>query len=164
MVSVHGSGEATLHPEMPKFVELVKSRGLTCIALTNSFLLTEELSRGLLRAGLDVLRVSVVGYDRETYRKWMGKGAHDHVREQVRTFLRVRDQCAGKTEVTLYHLITDSGRIAHEIEMYRRNWIDDLGCAGEIWMMHNWAACTGISPTSAATKNAAAAAAPTRRN
>jgi hypothetical protein len=32
----------------------------------------------------------------------------------------------------------DSGQIAFEVEMYRRNWIDNLGCAGEIWMMHNW--------------------------
>jgi hypothetical protein len=50
----------------------------------------------------------------------------------------VRDGLAAKTEVTLYHLITDSDRIEHEVEMYRKNWIDELGCPGEIWMMHNW--------------------------
>jgi hypothetical protein len=111
---------------------------LKCIALTNAFLLTEHLSRSLIGAGLDVLRVSVVRYDRETYRRWMGKDAHNHVREQIRGFLRVRNELAGTTDVTLYHLITDLDRANHEIEMYRKNWIEDLGCPGEIWMMHNW--------------------------
>jgi len=138
VVSLHGSGEATLHREMPRFVEFVKRRGLTCIALTNADRLTDELGHDLLRAGLDVLRVSVVGPERESYYRWMGTDASHRVRENVRAFLRLRDEMSGHTEVTLYHLITNSDRITHEVEMYRRNWIDELGCAGEIWMLHNW--------------------------
>lgn len=137
-VSLQGSGEPTLHPEMPRYVRFVKEQGLKCISLTNGYALTPKLSRALIEAGLDALRVSAVGYNRETYHQWMSRDAFEQVREQVREFVRIRNELGGKTEFTLYHLITDSSRVAQEVEQYRRNWIEHCGCPGEIWLMHNW--------------------------
>lgn len=135
---MYASGEATSRPDMPNFVEFVKSRGLTCIARTNADPLTQESDRDLLRVGLDVLRVSVVGHDRESYRRWMDRDSFQRVRKNVRALLRLKDRVSGHTEVTLYHLVTNSDRTAHEVEMYRRTWIDESDCPGEMWMLHNW--------------------------
>ena len=63
-VSLHGSGEPTLNRDMPKFVAYVKEKGVKCISFTNGYRLTEDISRELIGAGIDVLRISCIGYDR----------------------------------------------------------------------------------------------------
>lgn len=138
VISLQGSGEPTMHPEMPRFAAYVKSRGMQCISLTNGFMLTPKLSRALIESGLDILRVSAIGHDRATYEKWMSKDAFELVREQVKEFLRLNRELGGKTELTLYHLILDDKNKDLEVEQYRRNWIDYCGAPGEVWMMHNW--------------------------
>jgi len=138
VISLQGSGEPTLRPDMPKFVEYVKRKGIKCISLTNGFHLTPKLSRGLIEAGLDTLRISAVGYDRETYRKWMSEDAFDRVRKQAIEFVRLNKELGGSTELTLYHLVIDPKNVHQEIEMYRKNWIEHCACPGEIWLMHNW--------------------------
>lgn len=138
VISLQGSGEPTIHPEMPRFAAYVKSQGIQCISLTNGFMLTAKLSRALIEAGLDTLRVSAIGYDQVTYQKWMSKDAFEHVREQVKEFLRLNKEFGGKTELTLYHLILDDKNKDFEVEQYRKNWIDYCQAPGEVWMMHNW--------------------------
>ena len=35
-------------------------------------------------------------------------------------------------------MILDNNNIDYEVEKYRENWIDSIGCVGYIWKMHNW--------------------------
>ena len=51
VVSVHGSGEATLYPDMPKFVEFVKSRSLTCITTGAVCIGTYHTNGNVISAG-----------------------------------------------------------------------------------------------------------------
>lgn len=138
VVSLQGSGEPTLRPDMAKFVQYAKSRGIECISLSNGFNLTAAYARGLIEAGLDTLRISAIGYDRETYHKWMSKDAFERVREQVKEFISINRELGGNTEITLYHLIIDPKNTEREIDLYRKNWVEYCGCPGEIWTMHNW--------------------------
>jgi uncharacterized Fe-S cluster-containing radical SAM superfamily protein len=139
VVSLHGSGEATLHPEMPRFVRLVKDLGMQCITVTNGYRLDERLSRALIEAGLDTIRVSGIGYDRETYLQWMKTDAFDLVRENVIRYRKLNEDMGGKSGIRLYHLVLDPRQMEREVELYRRNWVDHCGVEAEIWMMHNWA-------------------------
>ena len=138
-VSLHGSGEPMLNRDMPKFVAHVKEKGLRCISFTNGSKLTEDMSRQVIEAGLDVLRVSCIGHDRESYAHWMSMDLFQDVRDNVRRFVELNKELGGHTEVHLYHLIADMENKDAEIESYRRNWIDYTGALGEIWLMHNWA-------------------------
>ena len=138
MVSLHGSGEATLHPQMPAFVRRVKESGMQCMTVSNGYKLDERLSRRLIEAGLDTIRVSGIGYDRETYLEWMKKDAFDLVRRNVIRYRELNEEMGGSSAIRLYHLILDPEREAEEVEAYRRNWIDYCGVEGEIWTMHNW--------------------------
>ncbi len=97
-VSLHGSGEATMHPQMPDLVAYVKSLGMQCMAVTNGFYLTERLSRDLIDSGIDLLRVSGIGYDRDTYRKWMSKDAFHLVRDNA---LRFRQLAGNRSTLRL---------------------------------------------------------------
>lgn len=139
MVSLHGSGEPTLNNDMDAYVRVVKSRGLKCQSLTNGFNLNEDFSRRLIDSGIDHLRVSAIGYDRETYRVWMSKDAYQKVRDNVRTFIQLRDKMGADTVMNLYHAVLDPSKKEWEIEQYKINWIDYTGARAEIWMLHNWA-------------------------
>ena len=137
-VSLHGSGEPTLNADMPDMVQRVKERGLKCISFTNGYKLTEKLSRDLIDAGIDVLRVSAIGYDRESYHRWMSMDAFDAVRENVRRFHEINQDAGGGSEIHLYHLVTDNERAEAEIAAYKENWVGYTGAFAEIWLMHNW--------------------------
>ena len=138
MVSLHGSGEATLHPQMAEYVKLVKDHGMQCITVTNGFRLNERLSRDLITAGLDIIRVSAIGYDRETYLEWMKKDAFELVRENVIKYREIAEQEGGKAKIKLYSLILDPNELEKEVEMYKKNWVEYCDVEAEIWTMHNW--------------------------
>ncbi len=138
-VSLHGSGEPTLNRDMPRFVARVKEIGARCMSFTNGLRLDETMARGLIEARLDVLRISAIGYDRESYAHWMSMDTFEAVRANVRRFIELNDEMGGKTEVHIHHLITDVGQKDREIALYRQNWSDYTGARSEIWLMHNWA-------------------------
>ncbi|MBF0251426.1 MAG: radical SAM protein [Alphaproteobacteria bacterium] len=137
-VSLHGSGEPSLNANMPDFVRVVKDRGLKCISFTNGSKLTEELARRLIEAKIDVLRFSVIGYDRDSYQRWMSKDLFEDVRVNARRFVELNAELGGSSQLHLYHLVTDAERIEDEVAAYQTNWVTYTGGFAEIWMMHNW--------------------------
>lgn len=134
-VSLHGSGEPTLYKKLPEAIKYCKDKNLKVVMLSNGFNLTETLSKKIIDAGLDLLRISAIGYDEESYSKWMEPGAFETVRQNALTYNRLRN---ANNELGLYHLILDQKNKDFEIEQYRKNWVDVVGCKSEIWMMHNW--------------------------
>ena len=112
---------------------------MQCITVTNGYRLDERLSRSLIEAGLDIIRVSGIGYDRESYRDWMKKDAFDLVRDNVRQYRKLNEAMGGKSSIRLYHLILDPKDMEREVSLYRQNWVEYCGTEAEIWMMHNWA-------------------------
>jgi len=137
-VSIHGSGEPTLNHDMPDAVALVKERGLNCISFTNGYKLTELMSQRLIEAGIDILRVSAIGYNKESYQKWMSVDGFEMVRSNVKQFIQLNEKLGGESEIHLHHLITNSENLRFEIDAYRSNWVNHTGALAEIWMMHNW--------------------------
>ena len=138
-VSLHGSGEPTLSKDMPKYVSYIKSKGIKCMSITNGYLLTPKLSGELIKAGIDLLRISCVGYDRDSYTHWMKSDGFDKVRENIKLLVNLNREMGGATEVHTHHLVTDILNKDEEIRLYRKNWSDYTGAKSEIWLMHNWA-------------------------
>ena len=137
-VSLHGSGEPTLNANMPEVVKAVKARGVRCFSFSNGSKLTEDLSRRLIEAGIDVLRISAIGYDRTSYAKWMSQDIFEDVRNNVKRFVELNRELSGQSEVHLYHLAIEPEHIENEIRLYQKNWVEYTGALAEVWMMHNW--------------------------
>ena len=137
-VSLHGSGEPTLHPQIVDMVKFVKNKNLKCVSFTNGSLLNNELSRGLIEAGIDILRISAIGYDRQSYQKWMSRDLFQIVRENIRHFVNLNRALNGNTEVHLNHLITNVEQLEKEVNWYQENWVKFTQAKAEIWLMHNW--------------------------
>jgi MoaA/NifB/PqqE/SkfB family radical SAM enzyme len=137
-INLEGSGEPTLVKNLPEYVKAVKKRGLTCLMFSNGFNLESEFMQGVIDAGIDVLRISMIGYNREKYLEWMGV---DHFDKVYANLVETRDyirKSVSNCNLMTYHLITDNDNIGGEVAQYRQNIIDSIGLQAFIWKMHNW--------------------------
>jgi radical SAM protein with 4Fe4S-binding SPASM domain len=66
---LQGAGEPLLHPRAADIIATAKECGLHVTMLTNGTLLDEEMIRGLIEAGLDVVRVSLWATSAEEYQR-----------------------------------------------------------------------------------------------
>ncbi len=84
-----GMGEPLVHPDIAGMVGSVPS-GVKKSLLTNGSLLTPEMSRRLLGAGLDELWVSMDGFDKESYASVQQGGDFDRIRNNLEEFNKIR--------------------------------------------------------------------------
>ncbi len=85
-----GLGEPLAHPRTIEMVARVKALGTTAELITNGTLLSEERSRRLIEAGLDVLWVSMDGATPESYADVRLGAALPEVLENLAGFRRAR--------------------------------------------------------------------------
>ena len=71
IINLEGSGEPTMATDLDKFVAAVKSRGLKCFMYCNGARLNGAFMQRVIDAGIDFIRFSMIGYNREKYKKWM---------------------------------------------------------------------------------------------
>jgi hypothetical protein len=89
-------------------------------------------------AGLDRIRMSVIGYDRETYKKWMNIDGFNLIKQNAIDAVEYVKSSNSNCIISSYHLILDNLKTEWEVEQYRNNFIDTVGVQAEIWKMHNW--------------------------
>ena len=59
------------------------------------------MTGALIEAGLDIIRVSAIGYDRESYRDCMKKHAFDLLLDNVRHYRKLNEAMGGKCSIRL---------------------------------------------------------------
>lgn len=90
-------GEPLLNPELFKMIAYAKKFDVFVNTSTNSFFLTEENAKKLVRSGLDELIVSLDGASKETYRKYRKGGNFAKVIEAMRTLALEKQKMKSKT-------------------------------------------------------------------
>ncbi|HUU27805.1 MAG TPA: radical SAM protein [archaeon] len=104
-VGLHNRGESLLHPRIVDCVKYASDKGLNVNILSNGQLLTKDLSRKLIEAGLKQMRVSVDGADSQTYNKLRRGGDFDILVQNLKNFAEVNEElgspCILKVKVTL---------------------------------------------------------------
>jgi pyruvate-formate lyase-activating enzyme len=124
-----GWGEPLLHPDLVEMVGYAKDRGVGITNLiTNGLQLNPEVSRGLIRSGLDVLEVSLDALSRESYHAVRGNPEHfDQVVRNIETYVRLRDELHGRTYVTVSMIRQPA--VIDEAEAFAAHWasrVDDV--------------------------------------
>jgi len=132
-VLLSGSGEATLHKELPKYIEEAARRGMRPVIYTNGLLVKGQRMRDLFDAGLHLCRFSVLGYNKQSYEQAMNIDAWDLIYQNVENALDY-----APNNVSSYHLILDNNKTAYELSQYKKNFIDPLNIKCEVWKQHNW--------------------------
>jgi uncharacterized Fe-S cluster-containing radical SAM superfamily protein len=135
VVNLDGSGEATLNRDLPKYIEIVKKYGAQCYIFSNGFRMHGEFMHDCVDAGLDFFRFSIIGYNKELYKKWMNSYNFHRTIENLHAMKSYSEDKA--CQVATYHLVLDNDNIDYEVEQYRKI-VDSAGVNTEIWKMHNW--------------------------
>jgi len=138
LVTLEGSGEPTMAKDLDKYIVAVKRRGLKCFMNTNGAALKGEFMQRIIDAGIDLIRFSITGYNRETYQEWMNTDNFQLILANIIEAKKYIDKVNNKCKLYTHHLINNNNNITYEIEQYKKNIINRTGCLACIWKMHNW--------------------------
>jgi len=90
-VKLNYLGEPLLHPDVVRQVKYAKDQGVLDVMFnTNGTLLTDELSRQLLDAGLDKIFFSFDSHRKEEYEKIRPGANFEKTIENIQTFVRIK--------------------------------------------------------------------------
>lgn len=103
-------GESLLHPNLPKFIDHAKRRGiLHTILNTNAVTLDEKKSHELIESGLDLLIYSFEGGTKETYEKLrvgrFKENTFEAVYGNIRRFASIREKLGSKFPITKIQMV-----------------------------------------------------------
>lgn len=98
-VRISGGGEPMLHPRAVELMEYAKKVGAKVGLITNGSRFTEESSRRLLEAGVDMIEFSVDASDAETYHR-VRKGLNwERLLHNIKRMVELRDQLKSATKI-----------------------------------------------------------------
>ena len=138
LINLEGSGEPTMAKDLDKYVETVKKKGLKCFMYCNGANLKGKFMERVINAGIDFIRFSMIGYNKEKYKMWMNIDNFDLILSNIVEAKHYIEKVKSKCELSTYHLINDNKNIKFEINEYKKNIINKTGCLAYIWKMHNW--------------------------
>jgi len=88
---LHHFGDPLLHPKIVEMVDYVSRKKISVGISVNPKLLTEEMSYGLINAGLNTIIISLDATNDEEYKKIRGKNAnYNEAIENIETFLKIK--------------------------------------------------------------------------
>lgn len=90
-------GEPLLHPQIHEFVRYAKRKGLIDVYFnSNALLLTEEISKKLIGAGLDRISISFEGYTKEVYERHRVGSNYEIVLSNIQKFQALKNKLSVK--------------------------------------------------------------------
>lgn len=98
-IRMSGGGEPMLHPQAVKLMEYAKEKGAKIGLITNGSKFTEESSRRLLEAQVDMIEFSVDASDPDTYHRVRAGLKWDILLENVKRMVRLRNELGSSTKI-----------------------------------------------------------------
>ncbi|MBI4690947.1 MAG: radical SAM protein [Nitrospirae bacterium] len=98
-VRMSGGGEPMLHPKAVELMEYAKGVGARVGLITNGSKFTEENSRRLLEAGIDMIEFSVDAADAKTYEKVRRGLNWDTLRKNIKMMIKLRNKLKSATKI-----------------------------------------------------------------
>jgi radical SAM protein with 4Fe4S-binding SPASM domain len=136
-VRVHNYGEPFLDRQLVEKVRYAKSRGIAEVGMiSNGSLITEELARGMIDAGLDAINISVDAAGRETFEQTRVNLKYDEVTGNIRTLARLRRELGRKRPKLILSFVRQQNSAEERafIEEWRQ-----IADKINITDLHNWA-------------------------
>jgi MoaA/NifB/PqqE/SkfB family radical SAM enzyme len=121
-VSLSYIGEPLLNKELPQLVRWLHERRICTSFPTNlSVPLPEERAEALVRAGLDLMLVSLDGASEETYSKYRTGGKFSLVVENVRKLADIKRRLNSRRPFLVWKMVVFPHN-EHEVEVAKRTW------------------------------------------
>lgn len=138
-------GEALiLKDKLVEYIRYAKDKGLKDVVFnSNGQLLTKEISRKLLEAGLDGIYVGIDAFREETYKKLRVGGKYNNVVENVKAFIEIEREM-GITPARMYVQFVEMNENRNEIAPFTNYWTEK-GAIVKIRPMVSWAGTIAAS-------------------
>ncbi|MSR77614.1 MAG: radical SAM protein [Candidatus Omnitrophica bacterium] len=117
-MQLHFQGEPLMHKQFVDFIKISKQYGLNTQVFTNGLLLNPEISRQIIRAGLDSIRFSVDGATQEIYELNRVGGKFDIVHKNMADMVRIAKE--EKSSIELCWQIIAMRNNEHQIDLARK--------------------------------------------
>jgi radical SAM protein with 4Fe4S-binding SPASM domain len=104
ILSLYHQGEPLLHGSLREFIRYAAEKKIYTITSTNGQLLTEEVCKGLVEAGLDRIIISLDGTDQESYGTYRKGGELEKVANGIRLLAETR-QTFGRPYMIIQFLV-----------------------------------------------------------
>jgi molybdenum cofactor biosynthesis enzyme MoaA len=136
-VRVHNYGEPFLDRQLVEKVRYAKAQGIKEVGMiSNGSLITEEIARGMIDAGLDAINISVDAAGKEVFESTRLNLDYDTVIANIRGLARLRNE-AGRTHPKLILSFVRQNNSSEEQE-FIREW-SQIADKIHITDLHNWA-------------------------
>jgi len=136
-VREHNYGEPFLDKQLVEKVRYAKSKGIREVGMiSNGSLITEDIARGMIEAGLDAINISVDAAGKEVFESTRVHLDYDTVIANIRTLVRLRNE-AGKTHPKLILSFVRQDNSADE-QAFIAEW-SKVADKIHITDLHNWA-------------------------
>lgn len=125
-IKLSGRGEALLNKHLVDYVHMAKQGGILDVMFnTNALLLTEEKSRALVDAGLDLLIISIDGSTKDTYNAIRIGSDYDTVIANLNHILDYKKSKSTNKPMIRLQFVKMEENI-HEFEEFNRMWKDKV--------------------------------------
>ncbi|MEC7641416.1 MAG: radical SAM/SPASM domain-containing protein [Nitrospinota bacterium] len=135
-VFLGGFGEPLMDDLLVDRVRYVKQRNMFCNFISNGSLWNEEAARGFIDAGLDEIRFSFYGQDKETYEEVHRGLNYEITRKNIYKLIDLRKTMGSKTPTILVYFLNLSQNEEHQ-DSFRAEW-EPVADFIEIWKPHNF--------------------------
>jgi sulfatase maturation enzyme AslB (radical SAM superfamily) len=136
-VRVHNYGEPFLDRQLVEKVRYAKARGIAEVGMiSNGSLITEEIARGMIEAGLDAINISVDAAGKDVFERTRLNLDYDTVIGNVRNLVRIRAEL-GRRRPRLILSFVRQDNSADE-QAFIREW-SQVADKIHITDLHNWA-------------------------
>ncbi len=136
-VRVHNYGEPFLDKQLVEKVRYAKQRGIAEVGMiSNGSLITEEIARGMIEAGLDAINISVDAAGKEVFERTRLNLDYDTVIGNIRTLVRLREELGRKRPRLILSFVRQDN--SADEQAFIREW----GAVADkihITDLHNWA-------------------------
>ena len=138
-VSLYRDGEPLLDKRLPDRVAILKDGGVKQVSISsNVSLLNEERSRALLKAGLDVIIMSIDSLNKEVFEGIRVRLDFDEVLENAKRFIRLRNEINPGTRIWMRMIRQEENK--DEWPVYHKFWSQLMAPTDRIYHhnIFNW--------------------------
>jgi len=132
-IKLNWRGEPLMHPNLPEIIDRAKQLGiLETIINTNAVTLTEDKSRALIDAGLDMIIYSFDGGTKQTYEQMrvgrFKENRFEPVYENIRRFATIRSEMGAVFPITKIQMILTQETFGEQESFFRlfSDCVDDV--------------------------------------
>jgi radical SAM protein with 4Fe4S-binding SPASM domain len=136
-VRVHNYGEPFLDRQLVEKVRYAKSKGIAEVGMiSNGSLITEEIARGMIDAGLDAINISVDASGKETFERTRVNLKYDDVIGNIRTLARLRAESGRKRPKLILSFVRQDN--SADEQAFINEW-SQVADKVHVTDLHNWA-------------------------